>query len=168
MNRKDTTEFLGTLLKNQRLNNGGGKYWASEVSLDYGTENVRRIDFLQFNPQNQFSVSGIEKGIFICYEVKSCKADFHSGFGQNFVGEKNYLVMPMQTYKEVINEIPSHIGVLCPVPVGRDTYDEFTSPTELTDDSGMWHLVNVRNPVPQNRTRSITELLFCMLRSGNK
>ncbi|MEE1504390.1 MAG: hypothetical protein UGF89_09135, partial [Acutalibacteraceae bacterium] len=135
---------------------------------DYGTENVRRIDFLQFAPLNQFSVSGIEKGIFTCYEVKSCKADFHSGFGQNFVGEKNYLVMPMQTYKEVINEIPQYIGVLCPIPVGRDKFDEFTSPTELTDEVSMWRLETVRSPVPQNRERSLTELLFCMLRSGNK
>lgn len=167
MNRKNTTEFLGQLLKNQRFS-GSGKYWASEVSLDYGTENVRRIDFLQFAPLNQFSVSGIEKGIFTCYEVKSCKADFHSGFGQNFVGEKNYLVMPMQTYKEVINEIPQYIGVLCPIPVGRDKFDEFTFPTELTDEVSMWRLETVRSPVPQNRERSLTELLFCMLRSGNK
>lgn len=165
MTRKEITEFLGSLLKIQKLG-GSGKYWASEVSLDYGTENVRRIDFLQFTPLNQFSISGIEKGIFTCYEVKSCKADFRSGFGQNFVGEKNYLVMPMQTYKEVINEIPQYVGVLCPVPIGRDKYDEFTSPTELTDISSSWRLETVRSPVPQNRERSLTELLFCMLRSG--
>lgn len=61
-------------------------------------------------------ISGIEKGIFSCYEVKSCKADFESGFGRNFIGEKNYFVMPMATYKEVMQDIPNGIGVLVPIP----------------------------------------------------
>ena len=87
MNRKETTEFLNELLRSYKFS-GMGKYWASEVTLDYGTKEVKRIDFLQFEPLNQYSVSGLEKGIFICYEVKSCKADFNSGFGQNFIAEK--------------------------------------------------------------------------------
>lgn len=33
MNRKETTEFLGELLKVEKFN-GIGKYWASEVSVD--------------------------------------------------------------------------------------------------------------------------------------
>lgn len=33
MNRKETTEFLGRLLKKERFG-GIGKYWASEVSID--------------------------------------------------------------------------------------------------------------------------------------
>ena len=33
MNRKETTEFLGRLLKKERFG-GMGKYWASEVSID--------------------------------------------------------------------------------------------------------------------------------------
>lgn len=32
MNRKETTEFLGRLLKKERFG-GIGKYWASEVSI---------------------------------------------------------------------------------------------------------------------------------------
>lgn len=55
---------------------GIGKYWASEVSIDYGTKDVRRVDFMQFEPAGVVGVSGIEKGNFICYEIKSCKADF--------------------------------------------------------------------------------------------
>lgn len=34
MDRKETTKFLSDLLKTDRL---FGKYWASEVSIDYGT-----------------------------------------------------------------------------------------------------------------------------------
>ena len=62
---------------------------------------------MQFVPENQLSVSGIEPGTFVCYEVKSCKADFLSGHGQNFIGEKNYLVMTMSTYKELCKYVLS-------------------------------------------------------------
>ena len=85
MDRKETTKFLGELLISQRLS-GLGNYYASEVSLDYGTTDVKRVDFMKFEPAGVTSISEIEKGIFICYEVKSCKADFESGFGRNFIG----------------------------------------------------------------------------------
>jgi len=165
MNRKETTEFLNELLRSYKFS-GMGKYWASEVTLDYGTKEVKRIDFLQFEPLNQYSVSGLEKGIFICYEVKSCRADFNSGFGQNFIAEKNYLVMPMKTYKEVINEIPHNVGVLCPIHSTNDKYSEFENPMELYNDTAYWRLETIRPAHQRERTRSITELLFCMVRSG--
>ena len=63
MNRKETTEFLGNLLKRRRFS-GLGKYWASEVSIDYGTTDVKRVDFMQFKPAGVVGVSEIEKGIF--------------------------------------------------------------------------------------------------------
>lgn len=165
MNRKETTKFLGDLLIKEKFS-GVGKYWASEVSLDYGTTDVKRIDFLQFKPENQVHISGIEKGIFICYEVKSCKNDFNSGFGRNFVGEKNYFIMPMGTYKEVSQDIPHNIGVLVPIPQYVDKYDEFENPTELSTETE-WKLATIRKAHLQSRKRSLTELLFCMLRSGH-
>lgn len=167
MNRKETTDFLGKLLKRDKLS-GRSKYWASEVTLDYGTTDVKRVDFMQFEPPYQYSVSGLEKGIFICYEVKSCKADFNSGFGKNFIAEKNYLVMPMKTYKEVINEIPHNVGVLCPVHLSKDKFSEFENPTELYNDLAYWKLETIRNAHQRERKRSIIELLFCMLRSGKE
>lgn len=165
MNRKETTQFLNELLITQKLS-GKGKYWANEVTLDYATKDVRRIDFLQFDPPQQYSISGLEKGIFICYEIKSCKENFHSGFGQNFIAEKNYLVMPMKTYKEVINDIPYGVGVLCPIHSTNDKYSEFKSPMELYNDTAYWRLETIRPAHQMERTRSITELLFCMVRSG--
>ena len=165
MNRKETTRFLGDLLKRDKLL-VRGKYWASEVTLDYGTNDVKRVDFMQFEPQNQYGISGLEKGIFICYEVKSCKADYNSGFGKNFIAEKNYLVMPMKTYKEVINEIPYNVGVLCPVPLARTKFDEFDNPTEIGGELSGWRLETIRRAHQTERKRSIIELLFCMLRSG--
>lgn len=167
MNRKETTIFLGDLLKRDRFS-GMGKYWASEVTIDYGTKDVKRVDFMQFEPEHQYSISGLEKGIFICYEVKSCKADFNSGFGKNFIAEKNYLVMPMKTYKEVINDIPYDVGVLCPIPLLRKKYDEFENPTELNNNSKEWTLQIIRSAHKTRRKRSMAELLFCMLRSGKR
>lgn len=164
MNRKEITKWLGKLLE-ERINHRGS-YYASEVSLDYGTTDVRRMDYLQFEPASVLSVSGIEKGIFTSYEIKSCRADFNSGFGKNFVAEKNYFVMPMETYKKVIQEIPHNIGVLVPVPLTADVHEEFDSPHEL-DREIQWGLKAIRNSIPKMRDRSMTELLFCMLRSGH-
>ena len=165
MNRKETTEFLGNLLKRDRLCKRG-KYWSSEVTLDYGSNNVKRVDFMEFSPPYQYSVSGLEKGIFICYEVKSCKEDFNSGFGKNFIAEKNYYVMPMSLYKEAINEIPHNVGVFCPIPLNKEKYDEFENPTELNSNNEEWELEIIKPAHIRERNRSIIELLFCMLRSG--
>lgn len=168
MNRKEMTEFLGKLLINEKFL-GMGKYWASEVTLDYGwgIGNEKRVDFMQFEPPKQMHISDIEKGIFKCYEIKSCKADFNSGFGKNFIAEKNYFVMPMGTYKEVIHEIPYGVGVLVPIPrYVADKYGEFKNPTEIDGDISKWKLWTIKPSIQQGRKRSMVELLFCMLRSG--
>lgn len=170
MNRKDTTNLLGKILVQERLT-GLGKYWASEVSIDFGTKNVKRVDFMQFETPGVIYISDIEKGIFICYEIKSCKADFKSGFGKNFIGEKNYFVMPMSVYKELKSEIPHGVGVLVPIPKNISThdekYEEFDSPTEFCGNPSDWKLWAIMHPLPQVRKKSMTELLFCMLRSGH-
>ena len=104
MNRAETTRFLGDLLK-ERL--GFRSYWSREVSIDYGTNRVKRVDFMQFVPSGVIYPSEIEKGIFICYEVKSCREDVYSGNGLNFLGEKNYIITTMQCYKEILPDINS-------------------------------------------------------------
>lgn len=183
MKRKEITKFLSELLIADRLS-GVGKYYAREVTLDYGKfelvedeikSKTRRIDFLQFEPENQLSVSGIEKGIFTCYEIKSCKADFLSGYGQNFVGEKNYLVMTMDTYKELkecgeIDKLPYNVGILVPMPCSKK-YDqnkiqsEYDAPTQYPIEDKIY-LETVKKAYKKNREKSIAELLFCMVRSG--
>ena len=69
MTRSETTKFLSRLLEKSRFS-GPGKYWAREVSLDYGyaAGKPRRVDYMQFIPENQCSISAIEKGIFACYQ----------------------------------------------------------------------------------------------------
>ena len=106
MKRSETTKFLSQLLEKSCFS-GPGKYWAREVSLDYdyAAGKPRRVDYMQFIPENQCSISAIEKGIFTCYEIKSCKEDIYSGNGLNFIGEKNYLITTMECYKEILPDL---------------------------------------------------------------
>ena len=180
MNRAETTKFLSNLLVSDRLT-GRGKYYASEVSIDYGTSNVKRVDFMQFEPAGVVYQSDIEKGIFTCYEVKSCVADVYSGNGLNFIGEKNYIVTTMECYKalqpdmrsgklwnrikECCPESSPHYGIMVPVPWSFKPEDEYENPTELRNDIA-WELKVVFPCRQCGRKRSTTELLFYMLRSG--
>lgn len=167
MTRKEIMKFLQHLLIQDRLS-GQGKYYASEVSLDYGTAKVRRVDFMQFVPVNCVYVDGLEKGHFISYELKSCKSDYHSGYGKNFITEKNYFVMPISVYKELTEELKKEygIGIMCPVPKYRDTRDEFKNPTPLDKTDIEWEMKILKPAKTKSRDKSLTELLFCMLRSG--
>ena len=182
MNRAEITKFLGDLLKSDRFS-GMGKYWASEVSIDAfaATGKGGRVDFMQFIPQNQYSMGGLEKGVFVCYEVKSCKADVYSGNGLNFYGEKNYIVTTMQCYKDILPDLNSgtfnehlrktnpessaHYGIMVAVPVMRDKNREFEEPTSISDDIS-WRLEILRPCIIGSREKSLTEMLFCMVRSG--
>lgn len=170
ISRKETTQFLSDLLISDRLT-GMGKHYAREVTLGYGLGKgkEKRVDFIQFCPKNTYSNGGIEKGEFIFYEVKSCKADLNSGNGLNFDGERNYLVMTMDTYKECLKDIeklPYYIGVLATCPVNRPPGDEFQSPTPITTPNIWWTLKVAKEAHLHSRERSLTELLFCMVRSG--
>lgn len=55
------SRFLSELLVANRLS-GRGKYYAREVSIDYGTSKVKRIDFMQFEPAGVIYQGDIEKG----------------------------------------------------------------------------------------------------------
>ena len=182
MERAETTRFLGELLVSSRFS-GMGKYWASEVSIDAFTAVGKggRVDFMQFEPPNQYSVGALEKGIFICYEIKSCKEDVYSGNGLNFYGEKNYIVTTMKCYKDILQDLNDgtfyehlhktnpessvHYGIMVAVPLTRDKYEEFEEPTPISDDIS-WRLEIIKPCIAGTREKSLTELLFCMVRSG--
>lgn len=161
MNRKETTEFLSTLLVSHRLNKRG-KYYASEVTFDWGKH---RVDFMEFVPKNQ-SVSGIEQGDIICYEVKSCKSDYNSGNGLNFDGDKNYIVTTADTYNQIKDEIPWHIGVIIACPWNRDIKDELANPTPLDAEVERWETKVAMPARTKDRSRPLLQMLFYMLRSG--
>ena len=100
--RPEITAALSAALE-QKINpyNDPRIYWAKEVTFDYSTNHAARVDYMRFKPVNN-SVSGIEKGDFYCYEIKSSSEDFH------------YLVMPEKVYAAVSLEIPHYVGVYVP------------------------------------------------------
>lgn len=185
MNRKETTKLLTEILIADKLSDR--KYYAKEVTLDYGTTHSKRIDVMQFTPKGVMNVSDIEKGIFTCYEVKSCIDDVYSGNGLNFYGEKNYIVTTMETYKELqadlndgtfgrylLDHYPesSHnFGILVPVlgcidlKDSKSIYAEYENPHEFGGFPTYWRLWTALHCNEGTRQRSMTELLFCMLRS---
>ena len=185
IDRKGTTKLLTDILVADRLNDR--KYYAKEVTLDYGTSHSKRIDVMQFSPKGVVHLSDIEKGIFTSYEIKSCIEDVYSGNGLNFYGEKNYIVTTMDTYKKLQEDINSgdlgrfildhypesshHYGFMVPVPSSinlKDTkaiYAEFENPTPFKGTASEWKLWTAIVCTEGPRVRSIVELLFCMLRS---
>lgn len=140
--RKETTAILSQKLVDKLF--GFRKYWASEVTFDYSTSKPIRVDFMQFEPVNQ-SVSGIEHGTFKCFEIKSCKADFNSKNGHNFIGDFNYYVMTRELFDEVVTELPYSVGVYA---------------LENGD------IKCIRKAHKRDRTRPLAEMLFMMFRSG--
>lgn len=170
MNRKETTIFLNKLLEKDKLT-GASKYWAKEVTFNHLCDNPFRIDYVQFIPVNQYSIGGIEKGEFVCYEIKSCKEDYNSGHGLNFIAEKNYIVTSVSTYNELkkcgeLNKLPHWIGIMIAVPV-RNKYNiekELVEPTELSNNC-KWCFYTIKKASKRNRKRPMNEMLFCMLRS---
>lgn len=122
-------------------------YWSKEVTFDYGTSHQVRVDYMKFKPKNN-TVSGIEKGDFYCYEIKSCVADFNSKNGHNFIGDFNYYVMPKELYEQVNQRIPYNVGVLIPSKCGT--------------------LESIKKAKRTDRTRAVNEMLLMMFRSANR
>ena len=185
MNRNDLTALLTNTLIRDKLSNQ--QYYAREVTLDYGTNHPKRVDIMQFSPKGVVHLSDIEKGIFTCYEIKSCIDDVYSGHGLNFYGEKNYIVTTMETYKKLIEDMHSgkfdkfllekhsdslkNFGIMVLVPQSVDLmstdskYAEFENPTPIDENTSSWKFYTIMPCRECSRKRSTTELLFCMLRS---
>ena len=161
MTRAETTKFLGQLLIGQYFSKFGN-HWASEVSVDPWSARGKRVDFMQFSPGDQMSISGN---------------------GLNFLGEKNYIVTTMECYKDILpdlrgNKFHKHLqecfpessnyfGIMVAIPEWRKATEEFEDPTPLDSNTKNWKLAVILPCRPGPRRRSMTELLFCMLRSGH-
>lgn len=124
-------------------------YMSKEVTFDYGSLHPIRVDYMLFKPLNN-TISGIEKGDFYCYEIKSCVDDFHSKNGHNFIGDFNYYVMTSDTYDKTKDEIKynAYVGVY------------------VLDDSGM--LTIIKKAKRTNRQYPLAETLLMMFRSANR
>lgn len=152
MSRKDTTASLSKLLeKHIDPHRDARIYWAREVTFDFASEHPVRVDYMKFKPVNN-TVSGIEKGDFYCYEVKSSTEDFHSKNGHNFIGDLNYYVMPEPVYESIKNLIPYNVGVL----VQRNV--------EFYGDV----LQIIKNAKRKDRSKPASEMLLMMYRSSRR
>lgn len=150
--RPEITKMLSmSLRKHINPHNDPRIYMASEVTFDYATSKAVRVDFMKFKPVNN-TVSGIEKGDFYCYEIKSSVEDFRSKNGHNFIGDFNYYVMPEEVYEKIKDEIPYKIGVY--VPEGKNYRGDW------------FDLKSVRKAVRKDRTRPVSEMLLMMFRSA--
>lgn len=151
-NRPEITAALSLAIqKHIDPHNDTRIYWAREVTFDYATSNAVRVDFMKFKPVNN-TISGIEKGDFYCYEVKSSVEDFHSKNGHNFIGDFNYYVMPEEVYEKIKNEIPYAVGVYVP---------------EKMNYRGKWYdLKSVKKARRRDRARPVSEMLLMMFRSA--
>lgn len=145
MTRKEITALLSALTERMLDPNQDQRiYWAREVSFDYRTANAVRVDYVLFKPVNN-TVSGIEKGDFYCYEIKSSVEDFQSKNGHNFIGDFNYYVMPRVVYEAVKDRLPYGIGVYVP-------------------DGNRIH--SIKQSKRRNRERPVSEMLLMMFRSA--
>lgn len=148
MGRPETTKCLSkSLEKHIDPHNDPRIYWAKEVTFDYATMNAIRVDYMRFAPVNN-SVSGIEKGDFYCYEIKSSVADFQSKNGHNFIGDFNYYVMPKDVADFAKDQIPFDVGILIP--------DEFGG------------LTITKKARRRDRNRPTNEMLLMMWRSSRR
>ena len=174
MGRAETTELLSELLERDVLS---GTHWAREVKYVKHNGNTGRVDYMSFKPREQRygpTAASIEGGEFTAYEIKSCKADFESGHGLNFIAERNCIVCPMGLYKEIGDWAGyNDVSVYVPIPyyTGRPTteqvYGSWANPEELTPAKGEWRLYKIRNQaIDANRRLSTAELLFAMLKAG--
>lgn len=145
--RKEHTRQLSAMLERYiDPRNDPRIYWAREVTFDYSTNHKIRVDYMRFQPLNN-STSGIEKGDFYAYEVKSSVEDFKSPNGHNFIADYNYYVMPADVFEAVKDTVPYGVGVLCP-------------------DGG--HLRYMRKAVRKDRTRPVSEMLLMLWRSSRR
>lgn len=81
MSRPEITAKLSSLLeKHIDPYHDPRIYWSQEVTFNYASNNQVRVDYMLFKPVNN-TISGIEKGDFYCYEVKSSVEDFRSKNG---------------------------------------------------------------------------------------
>ncbi len=147
MGRTEITKQLSNMLENHLdPNNDPRVYWAKEVTFDYATAHPVRVDYMLFKPLNN-TISGIEKGDFYCYEVKSSIEDFHSPNGHNLIGDYNYYVMPAELFESVKAELPHWVVVYVP---GQDVLH--------VAKKARW----------RGRTRATSEMLLMMWRSSRR
>lgn len=120
MNRAEITASLSELVR-KRLENRS-IFWAAEVNLD---AHKKRVDFVGFNPSkngNFANIAEIESGTFDFYEVKSSMADFNSGHGKNWEGDKTFLFVKKTWQMNYIRRCYFRIVWMCFAPTNLELH----------------------------------------------
>lgn len=141
MGRREITAGLSALLE-RRLDRSGVKY-AREVEIEEpATGKLLRVDYMAYSyPATRQGKTGFaELGTVTVYEVKSCMADYKSGNGLGFRGDRNVLVCPSSLAEQLRGAIPANVRVLCPVPSGRSIYDEMGEQTPYGGETDGWEM----------------------------
>lgn len=145
--RREVTADLSRAVE-ARLKGKSGIY-APEVEVPGG-----RVDYMAFHPYNPITMGGVcaatvERGIFACYEVKSCWDDYTSGHGLNFVGDENWLVCPRDLCEKLRErmKLPRVAGVLCPdagwgrlLEVIHQPSDAYRYRRQMTAAEAIWRI----------------------------
>lgn len=96
--------------------------WATEVTTKNGVVDLIRFEDWQTPTGsticrnygeyvNEFNET--ENNIMVtCYEIKISLSDFKSKNGHNFVGNRNYYVIPSYLYLKIKDLVPEKIGVI--------------------------------------------------------
>lgn len=154
MNRAEITNSLSDLVRKKLSNNC--TFWAEEVQLDFGKA---RVDFVGFKPfnilQNEMCPAAIDCGTFSFYEVKSCMADFTSGYGKTFEGDENYLVCERELADKLRDKgmLPNGVKILVPnkprnaLILAYDCSNGFWDWKRRTKSSSemLWNMINARS-----------------------
>ena len=176
MSRKEVTSLLSSELVRLVLTRKNAySYWAHEVEVYDGRKGAMgRVDFMQFDPAGYHTATfpgAVERGVFTCYEVKSCIADIKSGHGLNWFGDENFMVIPVELYpkfkrayhgsfeknfEDRDEKLREHIPSLCAF--------KFMFYGTARNGRGAFRALDERmQRLP--RTKPASELLLCMMRA---
>lgn len=145
MGRKEIADGLSFLLE-KRLRREGAKF-VHEVEIEEPiTRKLLRVDYMAYRypKMRQGSLYFADQGTVTIYEVKSCMADFKSGHGLGFYGDRNVLVCPSslahQLYADGTVKWTTGMDVYCPLPSGRSVKAEMAEQTPYGGETDGWSL----------------------------
>lgn len=81
-----------------------GVYASSAVAIGGEPGVFGVVDYMTFSPSGTEDISGIEKGVFTCYMVRTSYKELYSDESLNFVGERNYLVTTADVYARIVDD----------------------------------------------------------------
>ena len=152
--------------------------WSKEVTIDQ-LEGCRP-DYVSVSAYfGKFATTAaIERALVTVYEIKSCLADYKSGFGLNAIGDQNILVLPYKVMMQITElicdgKLDDHDkagvwGRAYPIPV--DYSLKYSSPHDMPDYVGQvdgWKLNFIPNDSPYvSRNIALVVILWAMMYAG--